>query len=85
MPQLQGTESTGHRPSQFVKRYIVDDVPDDLAVCEFDCRREHCTQDQWANCERRIRKGVEELFPDARPSCVRRTADTSLCLFDPES
>lgn len=46
---------------------IVDDAPEDLAICEFDCRREQCTWNEWETCERRIRKAAGELFP-AYPS-----------------
>jgi hypothetical protein len=67
MPQVQMTESTGHRLWQFVKRQILDDAPEDIAICEFDCRHVQCMQDNWGNCERRIRKGAGELFPDTQP------------------
>ena len=50
---------------QYVKRQIVDIVPEDLAICQFDCRKGQCTQDEWDACERRIRKGAGEFFPDA--------------------
>jgi len=53
-----------HRLVQFVKRNIVSDVPDDIAVCEFDCRQGECQQGEWAACGRRIRKASGELFPD---------------------
>ena len=42
---------------QLVKRQIADDVPEDLAICEFDCRKVQCTQAEWIACERRIRMG----------------------------
>lgn len=41
----------------------VEDVPDDLALCEFDCRKVQCTSDEWATCERRINRAAGELFP----------------------
>jgi hypothetical protein len=45
------------------KDFVVQDVPDDLAVCEFDCRTLHCSQSEWASCERRITMGRGELSP----------------------
>jgi hypothetical protein len=48
----------------FVKRQIVDDAGD-LAICEFDCRQTQCMQDEWDTCDRRIRKGAGELFPNS--------------------
>jgi hypothetical protein len=51
---------------QFVKSQIITDVPEDLAICQFDCRKGQCMQDEWDQCDRRIRKGAGELFPDSR-------------------
>jgi hypothetical protein len=51
---------------QFVKRRVVDAAPEELAICEFDCRKAQCEQDEWAACERRIHRGAGELFPDSR-------------------
>jgi len=45
------------------KNFVVQDVPDDLAVCEFDCHRSRCTWGEWASCDRRITKGGGELSP----------------------
>jgi hypothetical protein len=52
---------------RFMARQIVDDVPEDVAICEFDCRKGQCMQDEWAVCERRSRKGSGELFPPQKP------------------
>ena len=49
---------------QFVRRHATGDVPEDLAICEFDCRKGRCMQDEWETCDRRIRKGAGELCPD---------------------
>lgn len=61
---------------QYVKRQIVGVVPQDLAICQFDCRKGRCMQDEWDACERRIRKGAGEFFPDSPlgvSDCVRPT------------
>ena len=47
---------------QSVKRQIVDDVPEAIAICQFDCPKAQCTQDAWHTCERRIRKSAGELI-----------------------
>jgi hypothetical protein len=52
------------RLAQFVKRGIVGDVPDDISLCEFDCRKGQCTLGEWAACDRRISKASGELQPD---------------------
>ena len=71
-----------HRLWQFVKRQIVDEVPEDSAICQFDCRKGQCQQREWETCDRRIRKGAGELFPDspvARPYPLKDgTADQPL-------
>jgi hypothetical protein len=47
------------------KAFFVDDVPDDLALCEFDCRQSQCNQQQWVTCNRRIGRARGELSPPA--------------------
>jgi hypothetical protein len=65
---MEGDRFVGGNPLQrliqFVKRNIVGDVPEAIALCEFDCRRGQCIQGEWAACDRRIRKASGELFPD---------------------
>ena len=48
---------------RWLKQQVVQDVPDELALCEFDCRKEQCTHHEWATCERRINRAAEGLFP----------------------
>jgi len=67
MPVDSGERFTRGNPFrqlwQLVKRQIVDDAPEETAICQFDCRKGQCTQAEWDTCERRIRKGAGELFP----------------------
>jgi hypothetical protein len=46
----------------------VDNTPEDVALCEFDCRKQQCMHEEWSTCERRIGKGRGELFPPSKPS-----------------
>jgi hypothetical protein len=46
---------------QNVKRQMVDDVPEALAICQFDCGRAECLLDAGIACERLSRKGGGEL------------------------
>jgi len=48
---------------QRLKRQWVDEVPEDIAICEFDCRKNQCLYDEWATCERRTSKAAGELMP----------------------
>lgn len=44
------------RPSLWcrLKSLLIADVPEDIAICEFDCRKSQCTYGEWATCQRRI-------------------------------
>ncbi len=33
---------------------LVQSVPEELAVCEFDCSAVECSQKKWENCPRRL-------------------------------
>jgi hypothetical protein len=41
------------RVGAWVRGNIVQDVPRDIAACEFDCSRERCDAETLATCERR--------------------------------
>ncbi len=47
----------------WAKEQSVAEVPADLALCEFDCRKSQCSRDEWVSCERRISKAAGELMP----------------------
>lgn len=51
---------------QWVRKQIVQDVPEDAALCEFDCRKEQCTQGEWESCERRLKRAEGELMPSSK-------------------
>ena len=36
------------------KNALIPDVPEDIAVCEFDCRKPQCRHGEWETCERRL-------------------------------
>jgi hypothetical protein len=36
-------------------RLLVEEVPDEVAACEFECSRTQCRQGDWQHCERRLR------------------------------
>jgi hypothetical protein len=35
-------------------KQIVDEVPPEIAVCEFDCDKTQCTLKEWKSCPRRL-------------------------------
>jgi hypothetical protein len=51
------------RLGHWAKAQIVSEVPEDLAICEFDCRESQCSSSNWMTCERRISKTAGELGP----------------------
>lgn len=52
-----------------LKDQIVGDVPEDIALCEYDCRKQQCSMDEWATCDRRLRRAAGELMPP-RPEAI---------------
>ena len=62
------TIRTVHRKFwQWLKDQIAQDVPEANGLCEYDCRKQQCTEEEWATCERRIHKGAGELWPESSP------------------
>ena len=39
---------------RWLEERLVEEVPDDLALCEFGCRKPECRMGEWANCARRL-------------------------------
>lgn len=52
----------------WMKNQIVQDVPASDGLCEYDCRKPQCTEDEWGTCERRIQRAAGELWPETRPA-----------------
>ena len=54
---------------------IVGEVPEDDAVCEFDCRKPQCTEREWENCPRRLQHAAGQLMPAKDAACAVRLVD----------
>lgn len=64
-----GTIQTLHkRLWQWMKDQIAQDVPAAHGLCEYDCRKQQCTEEEWATCERRIGRAAGELWPERKPT-----------------
>jgi hypothetical protein len=50
---------------QRIKGEVVQTVPEEIAVCEFDCRKLSCSVEQWRTCKRRVREAESKLTPAA--------------------
>ena len=48
---------------RWLKSQIATDVPEEAAVCEFECRKPECAQGEFDQCERRQNKAPGELTP----------------------
>lgn len=42
---------------------IAQNVPEQDALCAFDCHKGHCTLGEWETCDRRLRKAAGEFMP----------------------
>jgi hypothetical protein len=60
---LNSTRSGVHRMWRLFLNQLIQDVPDAIALCEFDCRKKQCTYEEWVHCERRRQRTVGELTP----------------------
>ncbi len=48
---------------------LVEPVPNDIALCEFDCRKMQCRYDEWESCGRRLRFERLRREYEARSCC----------------
>jgi len=51
------------RSWQWIKDQIFKEVPKEIELCEFDCRKEQCVQGEWETCDRRLHQAAGELMP----------------------
>jgi hypothetical protein len=51
------------REWRYLSELAVQDVPEGLTFCEFVCRKERCSAQEWATCERRLKRGAGEFMP----------------------
>jgi curli biogenesis system outer membrane secretion channel CsgG len=61
------------RSWQQFEQHLSEEVPEDIAVCEFDCRKTQCSYGEWKSCERRLSKGAGELMPASPTSPASRS------------
>jgi hypothetical protein len=44
-------------------------VPDDIAVCEFECAEQECQLQDWEHCQRRLDRCNSQSRNQHHPSC----------------
>jgi len=52
--KLMAKIKTLSRISKWLKGAIIVNVPEDIALCEYDCSKEQCLQGEWKTCKRRL-------------------------------
>jgi uncharacterized protein YecT (DUF1311 family) len=57
---------------RWLRNQIIQEVPEDSALCEFDCRKGQCTMEEWETCDRRLNKAAGELMPSSRKISPRQ-------------
>jgi hypothetical protein len=67
----------------WIRRQFVDEVPEAVALCEFDCRKPHCNEGDWEVCQRRLQNGAEEFMPVKEPASVSVADSTTADESDP--
>ena len=46
---------------RFLMDQLIQDVPESIPVCEFDCPETDCSAERWTSCERR--KNARQFLP----------------------
>jgi len=65
---LEPIQTLHLRVWQWLKGQVVQDVPKAVELCEYDCRKPQCNEEEWATCERRIQRAAGELCPKTKPA-----------------
>ncbi len=60
-----------NRVWQWVKDQWIREVPEEFALCEFDCRKLQCLEGEWDTCERRLSHTGGAFMPGAPHSGLR--------------
>jgi hypothetical protein len=63
---------------RWIKGQIAQDVPASDGLCEYDCRKQQCSDAEWAACERRIERAAGELWPKTKPVAAARARPPAL-------
>lgn len=58
---LETVKTVRRKVWRWLKDQIAQDVPEANGLCEYDCPKWQCTEEEWAICERRIHNEAGEL------------------------
>jgi len=62
---------TFRRGWRFLMDALIQSVPEEDALCEFDCRKQQCALHEWCTCERRLQAVAAQLRFSGRPEPLR--------------
>ncbi len=67
---LQASPTAGilERGWRFLVAEFIQDVPESLALCEFDCRQTNCSGERWLSCERRLEAARRAMGEPGSPA-----------------
>lgn len=57
----------------WTRGHLIGEVPDDDALCAFDCRKPQCTEGEWESCVRRLESVAERSMHAKRISSQAAT------------
>jgi hypothetical protein len=58
---MQYFENLAINLSNCIFYQLLEDVPEESAVCELDCRKHQCTERDWVRCRRRVSRLTSTL------------------------
>lgn len=53
-----------------MKAEFVQQVPEEIALCEFNCRKAQCTEKEWQTCPLRLAVAAGKLVPARKASAA---------------
>ncbi len=62
MPTKEEKAGKLRRLWEWIVGHWVSNVPAEIMVCEFECKKEQCLQGEWDTCEHRILRSAEQLL-----------------------
>ena len=57
MSVLEEKASTLRTAWRLIKNQWIQEVPEEISICEFECRNPECQGAQWVACQKRLRDG----------------------------
>ncbi len=54
MIQTANPQNLWRKTTARLKSYLIQEIPEELSPCEFDCHRDYCTYSQANTCTKRL-------------------------------